>query len=199
MVTTNSKSKMIILLLLKDFSKTYTVTSLASQLEISRVGVWKILKKLQSEQFISITSIGSGKTSTFMVDLNWENVLVEKSLALYLTEESLKQKRWKVNFMELEGLVDFLLIYGGILHSPEKADDIDIISVVSDKKKFIKIQQTIDKIQRSQIKKIHAINFTRVEFRKELKEDNKAFIDAVRKGVVLSGQEKFIQFMKNIK
>ena len=185
------------LLLFKDFSRTHTITSLAKELNMTRVGIWKKLKKLQSEQFIKLTSIGSGKTSISVADLNWENIIVEKSLALYLTEEALKQRRWQLNFADLEQVADFLILFGSVLHSPKEAKDIDM-AIVSQKRKFIKIQKTLDKIQKTEIKKIHAISFTEAEFKEELKKPNKALLDAIKKGVILFGQEKFVQFMKRM-
>ena len=54
-------------------------------------------------------------------------------------------------------------------------------------------------MQKTQIKKIHALNFTEAEFKQELQKLNKAFIDAIKKGIILFGQEKFIKFLKSIK
>ena len=60
-----------------------------------------------------------------------------------------------------------------------------------------KIQKAIDKEQVSQAKKIHLIDFTEEEFEEELAKPNNAFIEAVKEGVVLFGQENFIRFIKN--
>jgi len=182
--------------LLKDFSATHTVTSLARELKISRVGMWKLLKKLEGREYLVLAPVGVGKTSTYTVNLKWDNIIVEKALALYLTEESIKQKRWRVNFAELEKEVDFLILYGSIVTSTQQANDIDIIGIAK-RNKFVKIQKILDKIQNTEHKNIHAINFTAPEFRKELQNNNKAFIDAVKKGVILFGQENFVRFMKN--
>lgn len=182
--------------LLKDFSATHTVTSLARELKISRVGMWKLLKKLEGREYLVLAPVGVGKTSTYTVNLKWDNIIVEKALALYLTEESIKQKRWRVNFAELEKEVDFLILYGSIVTSTQQANDIDIIGIAK-KSKFVKIQKILDKIQNTEHKNIHAINFTAPEFRKELQNNNKAFIEAIKKGVVLFGQEMFTKFMKN--
>ena len=58
--------------------------------------------------------------------------------------------------------------------------------------------KTIEKIQTTQIKKIHSINLTEEELRKELiSQKNPAFIEALKKGSILFGQEKFIKFVKN--
>ncbi len=198
METMKDRAQSIMLIVLKDLTVTHTATSLAKGLEMSRWGIWKILKKLQENDLIVVEPIGSGKTSINRIRLNWENVLVEKTLALFLTQEALKHKRWISNFADLEKEVDFLILYGSILYSPKEARDIDIIGITSNEKKFDKIGNIILKIQETQIKKIHSINLTQKEFEKELKKPNKAFIDAIKKGVILFGQEKFIKFIKKL-
>ena len=100
------------------------------------------------------------------------------------------------NFKELENKLDFLILYGSIIHSPKEANDIDILGVVSNKNDFLFIEEIIKKIQKTQIKKIHSENFTRTEFKEEIRKPNKIFIDAIKKGIVLFGQEKFIKFIK---
>ena len=96
----NSKKK-ILLILLKDFTQNYTITSLAKELKITRTGTWKILKKLENQQLIILKPLGKGKTSTYNIKLNW-NQITEKTLSLYLTEEATKQARWVNNFEELK-------------------------------------------------------------------------------------------------
>lgn len=197
MVTRNLTAKKVLLRLLKDFSRAHTITTLAKELGLSRVGIWKILKRLEGEKYLSLKTVGTGKTSTFIITLNWENSLVEKSLSLYLTEETLEQKRWQVNFKELETVADFVIIYGSILSSPQQAKDIDVLGIAS-KNNLLKVQKILDKVQKTQFKKIHALNFTVNEFKTELKKPNKAFIDALKKGVILFGQENFVMFIKEI-
>ncbi len=197
MVTRELAPRRVLLHLLKDFSGTHTITTLAKGLGLSRVGIWKVLKKLKEGKYVSLKSVGKGKTSASIVKINWENPLVEKTLSLYLTEEAIKQRRWQVNFLELENVVDFAILYGSILHSPQEARDIDILGVAH-KKNFVKIQAVNDKVQKTQSKKIHAINFTENEFKTELQKSNKAFIDAIRKGVILFRQENFVKFMEEV-
>ena len=90
-----------------------------------------------------------------------------------------------------------MILYGSTLYSPKQANDIDLICVAQ-KRKFIKIQSITDMIQKVECKKIHMVNFTKTEFKQELKKPNKAFLDAIKKGVVLFGQEEFIKFMKGV-
>ena len=197
MVTRDLTSKKLLLHIFKDFASTHTITILAKELNLTRVGIWKILKKLASGMYIFLRAVGAGKTSTFIITLNWENPLINKVLSLYLTEAAIKQRRWQVNFAGLEKIADFVILYGGILNFSQQANDIDILCVAP-KKNFFKIQKILDQIQKTQSKKIHSINFIKNEFRTELKKRNKAFIDAIKSGVVLFGQENFVEFMRGL-
>lgn len=193
----NAEDK-ILVNLLKQFSINWTITSLANETNISRVGIWKVLKKLEKEKSIRLIKIGQGKTSTISVKLNWTNMILEKKLSLILTKEASKEQRWLNNFEELGNITDFTVIYGSILHSPKEANDIDILEIVSNKNDFLKIEKSIQKIQKTQIKKIHSESFTKTEFEDELKKPNEIFIESLKKGVILFGQEKFIKFMRDI-
>ena len=193
------KAYEILKILLRDISKKHTVTSISKERKISRVGAWKLLKELENENLVILVSIGSEKTSVREASLNWDNPLLENILIFIITEEALKQNKWRYNFKELEKSVDFLILFGSILHSPKEANDIDILSLVSNEKGFVKIGKIITDIQVTQDKKIHAINLTERELKQELKDKNKAYLDALKKGVILFGQEKFIKFIKKLK
>ncbi len=189
--------KDLLRILLKEYFIKHTVTSLAGELNISRVGAWKIIKKLEEIKYLVLTPVGTGKTSTDIVSLNWENIIIQKALTLYLTEEAVKHRRWLINFKELEAVTEFVILYGSILQHPEQARDIDILGITT-KNRFVKVQNIVDKAQKTQSKKIHSINFTKEEFKAELKKPNKAFLDAVKNGVVLFGQENFFKLIKEI-
>lgn len=194
----NNASDKIIKILLKEFYLNNTVSSLAQKLVMSRVGIWKILKRLESNKLIMLSSIGKGKTSAYMVKLNWDNILVEKKLAFLLSEDAIRQERWRFNFAELEKHVSFLLLFGSILYSPKEARDIDLFAVVDNKKEFKTIDEIMLKIQGIQSKKLHFIDLTESEFEQELNNKNKAYIDALTKGVILYGQENFIKLIKKL-
>ncbi|MBU0629185.1 MAG: hypothetical protein KKC75_08410 [Nanoarchaeota archaeon] len=195
---TTSPAKAILKILLKDFTISPTITSLSCEVGMSRVGMWKILKRLEKERLVTLSPIGAGKTSAYTVALNWNNPLTEKSIALSLAEDALNNQRWLTTFADLENMVDFLMIYGSIIHSPKNAGDIDLLGVVSNKRKFLDIDDSVRNIQKTQLKKIHLLNFTPSEFKRELEKPNKSFVDSLKKGVVLFGQEKFIKFVRSI-
>jgi biotin operon repressor len=193
-----AKEMKIVLLLLKDFSRTHTITSIGKELGMTRSGTWKVLKRLEKEKYIIMEGTGK-ETSLIVPKLNFKNDLLDKYLNLVLSKEAKSHERWIFNFKEVQTETSFFILHGSILYSPKEANDIDVIGVISTRQNFKKLHKTIDQIQKSQLKHIHAINFTQTEFRQELLKPNRAFIDALKKGIVLFGQENFIMFIKKIK
>ena len=188
----------ILKILLKDFTKKKTISSFSEDIKIGRSGVWKALKRLESKKLIKLDPIGKGKTSAYEITLNWKNPIVEKTLATILLEDALEQERWRDSFKKLEEHTLFTILFGSTLHSPKEANDIDIIIVARTKKDFKAIDSIITEAQQTQIKKIHAIDLTKEELRIELDNKNKAYLDAIKKGTILFGQENFIKFVEDI-
>jgi len=197
METVISYPMRVVLILLKDFSTMHTITSIGRELGMTRSGTWKVLKRLEEEKYIIMKATGK-ETSLVIPKLNFKNDLLDKYLDLALSKEAKAHERWIFNFKEVEEYVSFFIIYGSILKSYAKAKDIDVIGIIPNRKNFKKLHESLDKIQKSEAKRIHAINFTQSEFREELLKPNKAFIEAVKKGVVLFWQEEFIKFMKKL-
>ena len=164
---------------------------------MTRSGTWKVLKRLEQEKYIIMKPTGK-ETSLVVPKLNFKNDLLDKYLDLALSREAMNYERWIFNFKDVKEHVSFFILHGSILKSYAKSNDIDVIGVISDRKRFKKLHESLDKIQISQAKHIHSINFTQSELREELLKPNKVFIEAVKKGVVLFGQEEFIKFIKKL-
>jgi len=187
----------IALLLLKDFSTMHTITSIGKELGMTRSGIWKVLMKLKKEDYITLETTGK-ETSLIIPKLSLRNELLEKYLNFALSKEAKEHERWIFNFTAVKEHVSFFILYGSVLKSYAKAKDLDVIGIIPDRKSFKKLHESLDKIQKSESKRIHTINFTESKFREELLKPNKAFVEAVKKGVVLFGQEEFIKFMKKL-
>ncbi len=198
METEEKTSEKIIKILAKEPLSEHTATSLARALSISRQGIWKTLAKLSREKIISLKSVANTKKSALNITLNFSNSITIKTLSLLIEKETLKYERWRDNFNKLERHTFFTILFGSILHSPREANDIDLLVVVRTKKDFKVIDSIITEVQQTQIKKIHAIDLTKEEFKAELNNKNKAYLDAIKKGIVLFGQENFIKFIEGI-
>lgn len=197
MGTESHTSDRVLSILLKEPFVMHTATSIAKSLNITRQGTWKILNRLAKNKLINLEFVGKAKTSTATIKLNWPNPATEKTLSLILTNESLKQQRWRVNFAEIENDVNFLILFGSILNNPKEANDIDLLAIVK-KKKFKMVEELIIKAQQSLLKKVHLVDLTEREFGQELRKPNKAYLDAIKKGAVLYGHDDFIRFMKGL-
>jgi len=198
METQVKTSERIIKILAKEPLSEHTATSLAKNLGISRQGIWKTLTKLSKENIISLKSIAGTKKSALNITLNFKNSITIKILSLLFEKEILRYERWRNNFKKLQGSVFFVVLFGSILHSPKEANDIDILVVVKTKKNFKVIDNVITEVQQTQIKKVHVIDLTKEELRTELSNNNRAYLDAIKKGVILFGQENFIKFIGDI-
>ena len=188
----------ILIVILRYAAGSPTIAILAEILEMTHVGVWKALKKLEADNMITLKAVGNKKNNPYTANLNWDNHLVEKTLVLALEHEAASQRRWIINFTALENKVDFLMLYGSILVSSKKANDIDILSVVSKKGSAMDIERVIMNVQKTQVKPIHNIICAPAGLKEELKKQNIAFINAVKEGIVLFGQDKFVAFMRRM-
>jgi len=198
METKEKTSERILKIVFKEPFSDHTASSLAKTLNISRQGVWKTLTRLLKEEIISLKSIGDTKKSTFDITLNSKNPVTAKTLSLLLEKEAVRYEKWRDNFKKIEKNTLFTILFGSILHSPKEANDIDLLMVVKSKQDFKDVERSIIEAQQTQIKKIHALDVTQEELKTELKNKNRAYIEAIKKGVVLFGQDNFIKFIMEI-
>lgn len=197
-MTTDTTEERVLAMLIKEAAAKPTITALAKALGMSRVGAWKTIKRMQAQRLCTLTPVGEGKTSAIQASPDWDNPLTCKILSLALTRAAVENKRWMHAFAEPAQHLDFLLLYGSALRTPNDAGDIDIIGVTS-KGRMLAADEALRQAQKSQHKRIHAIIFTPKEFADELRKGNKAFVDAARTSVVLHGQDEFVAFMRGIR
>ena len=198
METINKTTEKILIMLLKEPFVRHTATSLAKALNITRQGLWKSLNKLTESKLVRLEPAGNTKKSAININLQWKNPVTIKTLSLLLTKESSEYERWRANFAELENYASFTILFGSIIHSSKEARDIDILTIVIDKNSFKPIDEAVSRMQKTQAKRIHLIDLTEEEFKEELKKQNKAYIDALKKGIVLFGQDNYIKFIEKI-
>jgi predicted transcriptional regulator len=174
-----------------------TATELAERCNVTRQAIWKVLKNIISEGLIISRQLNTTKKSAKIFSLNFNNPLTKKALSFILTKEAMENERWVENFSELEKISNFVLLFGSILTDKTKAKDIDII-IVSEKKNLNIIHERTLEIQKVESKKIHTISLTKQEFSTEVKNKNKAYLDALKKGIILFGQDNFINQMEEL-
>ena len=53
-------------------------------------------------------------------------------------------------------------------------------------------------MQKTLLKRIHLIDLTGAEFETELKKPNESYLDALKNGIILFGQDNFTKFIKKM-
>ncbi|MBS3159521.1 hypothetical protein J4436_01920 [Candidatus Woesearchaeota archaeon] len=85
---------------------------------------------------------------------------------------------------------DVIVLFGSVLEKPNP-NDIDVL-LMTDQKRFPKLQQEIKELNEINIKKIHPMYQTSNDIIKNIKKKDKPLLNAI-KGIVIIGEEKFLE------
>ena len=192
MTNITEKEKEIVLKIFKDFTNSYNASSISKLVKMTRVGSYKALKNL--EQHGILESKRLGKAIFYKIKLN--DNYAKKSVELVLMEEANQKKRWLEEFKELFDLCESVILFGSILKSEEKANDIDLL-LIMDQENNTKINKFIDTKNQILLKKIHPIKQTSDDFINNVKKKDKVILDAIETGIVLSGVENYVELINN--
>ncbi len=179
----------VVLILVKSPEVIYNANSLSKVIGITPMGTLKILKRLEQENIVKSKKIG--KATTYKV--NVEDSYAQKYLSLILVREAQSAnpqvKRWITEVKKIKN-ADVIVLFGSVLEKLNPSD-IDVL-VITDQKRFPKIQQEIKELNEINIKKIHPMYQTYDDIIKNIKKRDKPLLNAV-KGIVLFGEEKFLE------
>jgi len=193
MVTLTQKEKEALLILFKDFTNYYNANSISKVLGISRIGAMKMLKKFLNENLLIAQKIGKSTIYKLKLDDDY----VKKLIAFLLADEANNFKRWKDEFKGLFKKDRVVMLYGSTIKNYAKANDIDIMIVIK-KGEYKDVSKIIEERQRFIPKKIHSIELVANELLNNLKQKQKSIIDIVKNAVILYGQDKYVDIMKNV-
>ena len=180
-------------MLFKDFTAYYNANSISKKLGISHVGAQKIFKRLLKDSLLIDRKIG--KSITYKPRL--EDEYVCRLIAFLLADEANNFKRWREEFKELFKKDRIVMLYGSAIKNYKQARDVDIMVIIK-KEEFKDIKKIIDKKQEILPKKIHSIQLTEEDLIKNIKQKKESIIDIVRNAVVLHGQDKYVEAIKNV-
>ena len=171
----------------------YNASSISRQLKISSMGALKIAKKLEKEEILSSKQLGRAK----FYKLNLNNEYVKQYVKFLLKKESEQAsayvKRW-INEIKKIKNADLAVLYGSVLKKYEKANDIDIL-LITDKKRFSKLKKEIGEINLINVKKVHPMYQTKIDFKKNIEKKHEPILDAI-KGFVVFGEDTLINLLK---
>jgi len=193
MPTISQKEKEIILKLFKDFTRDYNPSSISNELDISRVGAFKALKKLENMNMVKSRKLGKARFYT----LNLENDYARKNVEVILMEEAIKKQRWIDEFKELFNHVQIVVLFGSIISFEDKAKDIDILLVLEQEQNK-QVNHIIESKNKMLLKRIHPIKQTKEDLKNNIKKEDHVIMDAIKKGIVLYGVEEYVELIKDV-
>ena len=185
--------KKLILILFKDISHYFNSNSISKIIGISRAGAMKIFKRLLKENLVYSQKIG--KSIIYKLNLNED--YVKKLIAFLLAEEASNYIRWKEEFKDLFNGERAVVLFGSIIKNYDAARDIDLMIILK-KGEEGEVNKILKQREIILPKKLHSIKLTPNEFSNEIKRKNKSIIDLVKNSVILYGQDKYVEIIKNV-
>jgi len=179
----------IVLKLVKSPEVDYNANSLAKIIGITAMGTLKIFKRLENESILKSKKIGKA----VIYRINTENSYACRYVELILSRESFylnpQIKRWVEEFKKIKNAYSIIL-FGSVLEKTNPSD-IDVL-LITDQKRFPKLQQEIKELNKINIKKIHPMYQTYNDIIKNIKKRDKPILNAI-KGVVVFGEKFFLE------
>lgn len=179
----------VVLMLVKSPEIIYNANSLSKVVGITPMGALKILKRLASENIVKPKKIG--KAITYKV--NVEDSYAHRYLSLVLAREAQyanpQVKRWITELKKIKN-ADVIILFGSVLDNLNP-NDIDVL-LITNQKRFPKLQQEIQELNEINSKKVHALYQTFDDIIKNIKKRDKPILNVI-KGMVVYGEEKFLE------
>jgi len=190
MIELTVKEQKAILRVYKDFTNFYNANSLSKTIGITQVGTMKILKRLEKASVM--TSKRIGKSLVYKINVSGD--FAQRVVGFVLANESSDYERWKEEFKPVYKLSKTVLFYGSASRNYPNSRDIDLM-IIQDKDNMKETSNVLQEIQSLLPKKIHAIQATRDDLIKNLKNHNEAMIEIVKTAIVLHGYDEYMEVL----
>lgn len=173
MISLSKNEFNVISFLIRNFSKRFTIRSIASELKISAAGAHAVLKKLEKNEIVKAERLGTGLFYEIKLDSK-----IARHLAAITLLEHFDIK--KINFEEIE--------------KESKA-------AVFDGKRLLAVTNNSDNVKDicyRDFKEIKVICKGEEEFIEALKNKEKDVLDVIEKGNVLFGEDLVMNSIKKV-
>lgn len=188
-----SKEQEIIKILFKEPEESYNSRNISKKIGMSHAGAFKILEALKKKEIVISKKVGKAN----IYSLNLKDKIAEKSIEIALTLESRNYLKWVEEFRKIGEKSSFIILFGSILRNEKEAKDIDLL-IVLNMEKLKEIEKEIERKKNILIKPLHALYQTPEEFIKSMHSKNKVSLEILKTGIVLYGQERVIDILKEL-
>ncbi|MBI4451903.1 MarR family transcriptional regulator, partial [Candidatus Woesearchaeota archaeon] len=167
MISLSDNEFSVINFLVRNFTEKLTIRSIAQKLGFSAAGVFNILKKLEKEQVVVGQKLGTG----LFYSINFDNRIAKHLAAIVL---AYSDEKITVNVEQLKQAKAAILDKKSIL-------------VITDNMTFLDIS----------IPEINILSKTEDEITALLRKKDLEVLQALKKGVVLFGEDELVRIIKN--
>ena len=185
--------KKIILYLLRNLDLV-NINQISKNLDISVGSAFKILKKLEESNITTHQNLGNAK----FYQINLNNNESVKLCELLLLEEKRNLKGYsKLYSEELQKFpkAELIILFGSVLNNKE-FNDVDVLFITNKPKDVTKFCLNISKIR---TKPVVPLILKKEDLIKEIKNKKEVILDIIKKGVVIKGEDIFLEVIKNAK
>jgi len=183
---------LFVLNIFKSPEKEYNANNMAKYLGISPMGALKIAKRLEKENILKSKQIGKAKIYRINMKNDYPKEYVKFLLKREAEQAPAHVKMWIKELRKIKN-ADAAVLFGSILRKKE-ANDIDAL-LVTDQKRFSKVEKEVENINIINIKKLHPMYQSKKDIKTNIKKEDKALLSAI-KGIVAFGEDKLINLIE---
>lgn len=186
-------TRKIILYLLRNL-ELININQISKILGISVGSAFKVLKNLEKSKIVLSKCLGNAKF--YFLNLNNEEAV--KICEFLLIEERRNLRGYpKLYADEIKNFEnsELIILFGSILTN-NNFNDVDVLFVSDKPKEIINFCLNISK---TKTKPIIPLIMSKEDFINEIKNRKEAILDILKKGVVLKGENVFLEIIKNAK
>lgn len=192
MITENEKK--VLRLILTAFGSDYSINNIAKECGLTPNGAYKILKKFENEGILKYKKIANIKS----YKINFDNEKTTKILELVLMQDTKGRIEYRTKDLEsLRKITKVGILFGSYITAKKEPNDLDILFVF-ERANYKEYKKRLAGIKEITPVKIHDIIQTEEDLATNIKEKNKAVLNALKNGIVLWGQETMVRVIKDV-
>lgn len=182
-----------VLTILKNPNKDYNANNLSLDINISRMGALKIVKRLEKQGLLKSKKLGKSVFYKINLDNEYAIEYIIFLLKLEAEQTSPYVKRWVSELRKIRN-ASIIILFGSILDKNGKANDIDAL-FVTNQENFSKLKKEAERINELSEKKLHPVYQTIDDLKNNIKKNDKVILNAI-KGIIVFGYKDLMEVLK---
>ena len=186
-------TKKIILYLLRNL-ELVNINQISKLLDISVGSAFKILKELEKNNIVTVSSLGNAKF--YQINLNSEETL--RWCEILLSEERRNLKGYsKVYAGEIQKFehAKLIILFGSVLGNKD-FNDVDVLFITNKPKEVTKFCLNLSKIR---TKPVVPLILKKEDLINEIENKKEVVLNILKTGVIIRGESIFLDVLKNVK